>query len=158
MGDSNATVAKRLGMNLTTVAHHLALLDLPPDLEEALKSGRCTSPRTLHELRTLHADKPEQVRALVSGDTALTRAEVSAMRVREGKAETNRSAVSSAAKLLAQANVACDRLEKALVRITPSATRLVAPAELAALRMRVSDLATCWLQGSDSQTPEQAGH
>jgi ParB family chromosome partitioning protein len=40
-GDSNATIAKRLGMNLTTVAHHLALLELPPELDQALKAGRC---------------------------------------------------------------------------------------------------------------------
>jgi ParB family chromosome partitioning protein len=59
-GDSNATIARQLGMNLTTVAHHLALLDLPRELDEALKSGRCTSPRTLHELSKLHADNPEQ--------------------------------------------------------------------------------------------------
>jgi len=45
-GDSNATIAKRLGMNLTTVAHHLALLDLPAELDQAMKEGRCTSPRT----------------------------------------------------------------------------------------------------------------
>ena len=50
-GDSNATIAKRLGMNLTTVAHHLALLELPPELDHALREGRCTSPRTLHELQ-----------------------------------------------------------------------------------------------------------
>ena len=31
-GASNAEIAKRLGMNLTTVAHHLALLELPPEL------------------------------------------------------------------------------------------------------------------------------
>ena len=31
-GDSNAAISKRLGMNLTTVAHHLALLALPPEL------------------------------------------------------------------------------------------------------------------------------
>ncbi len=58
-GDSNATIAKQLGMNLTTAAHHLSLLDLPPALDEALQSGRCTSPRTLHELSKLHADNPE---------------------------------------------------------------------------------------------------
>ena len=50
-GDSNATIAKRIGMNLTAVAHHLALLDLPPELDQALKEGRCTSPRTLHDIR-----------------------------------------------------------------------------------------------------------
>src|SRR5678815_2673983 len=36
VGDSNATIAKRLGMNLTSVAHHLALLALPPELDQAL--------------------------------------------------------------------------------------------------------------------------
>ena len=67
-GDSNATVARQLGMNLTTVAHHLALLDLPSELDKALKSGRCTSSRTLHELSQLHVQQPEQVRALIAGE------------------------------------------------------------------------------------------
>jgi ParB family chromosome partitioning protein len=62
-GETNATIAKRLVMDPTTVAHHLALLDLPPELDEALKSGRCTSPRTLYELSKLHQAQPEQVRA-----------------------------------------------------------------------------------------------
>jgi ParB family chromosome partitioning protein len=53
-GDSNATIARQLGMNLTTVSHYLSLLDLPPVLDDALKTGRCTSPRTLHELSKLH--------------------------------------------------------------------------------------------------------
>ena len=79
-GDSNATIAKRLGMNLTTVAHHLALLDLPPELDQALKEGRCTSPRTLHELSKLHHEEPERVRALVAGEAEITRTAVRAMR------------------------------------------------------------------------------
>lgn len=78
-GDSNATVAKRLGMNLTTVAHHLALLELPPELDDALKSGRCTSPRTLNELSKLHEAQPEQARALIVGDAGITRTVVSAI-------------------------------------------------------------------------------
>jgi ParB family chromosome partitioning protein len=49
-GESNAEMARRLGMNLTTVAHHLSLLDLPAELNQALKPGSCTSPRMLHEL------------------------------------------------------------------------------------------------------------
>jgi ParB family transcriptional regulator, chromosome partitioning protein len=44
-GDSNATIAKRMGIDQTTIAHHLALLELPPELNEAMKAGRCTSPR-----------------------------------------------------------------------------------------------------------------
>jgi hypothetical protein len=34
-----ATLAKRLGMDFTTVAHHLALLDPPAPLAAASKSG-----------------------------------------------------------------------------------------------------------------------
>jgi ParB/RepB/Spo0J family partition protein len=49
-GDSNTTVARTLGLDLTTVAHHLALLDLPPVVDAAMKAGRCSSPRTLYEL------------------------------------------------------------------------------------------------------------
>jgi ParB family chromosome partitioning protein len=41
------TVARRLGPDLTTVGHHPALLDLPPVLDAAMKTGRCASPRTL---------------------------------------------------------------------------------------------------------------
>jgi ParB family chromosome partitioning protein len=80
-GDSNATIARRLGMNPTTLAHHLALLDLPPELDQALKRGRCTSPRTLHELSMLHDEEPERVRALVAGQAKITRTTVTAMRV-----------------------------------------------------------------------------
>ena len=92
-GDSNATVAKRLGMNLTTVAHHLALLELPPELDEALKSGRVTSPRTLHELSKLHAENPEQVQSLLDGGAEIMRTAVSAVR-----AEPDASAASEDAR------------------------------------------------------------
>jgi ParB family transcriptional regulator, chromosome partitioning protein len=67
-GDSNATIAKRLGIDQTTIAHHLALLELPPELNEAMQAGRCTSPRTLYELAKLHSDEPERPRALLAGD------------------------------------------------------------------------------------------
>lgn len=63
-GESNAAIAKRLVIDQTTMAHHLALLDLPPVLDAALKTGRCKSPRTLYELSKLHADQPERVAEL----------------------------------------------------------------------------------------------
>jgi ParB family transcriptional regulator, chromosome partitioning protein len=79
-GESNAEVGRQLGMDLTTVAHHLALLSLPPVLDQALKSGRCESPRTLHELSRLYEDQPEQVAALVSGAGPITREAVASLR------------------------------------------------------------------------------
>lgn len=152
-GDSNATIARQLGMNLTTVAHHLALLDLPPELDEALKSGRCTSPRTLHELSKLHADNPEQVQSLLGSGAEITRTVVSALRAEPGAGAASEEAPSASNKLIAQANAACDRLEWALGRIQPSNSDKVALPELIALRVRVEEITRRWLQGSDRQTP-----
>jgi ParB family transcriptional regulator, chromosome partitioning protein len=155
-GDSNATIARQLGMNLTAVAHHLSLLELPPVLDDALKSGRCTSPRTLHELRTLHADRPGQVQALLASGAEITRTAVSSIRSASDEAARTVPIESSADKLIAQANAACDRLERALSRIKPLDASPVATPDLIALRGRVETIAQRWLQGSDRQTPSQA--
>ena len=154
-GDSNATIARQLGMNLTTVAHHLALLDLPPELDEVLQSGRCTSPRTLHELSKLHADNPEQVQSLLNSGAEITRSAVSALRADPDAGAASEEAPSPSNKLIAQANAACDRLERALGRIQPSNSYKVALPELIALRIRVEDITKHWLQGSDGQTPSR---
>jgi ParB family chromosome partitioning protein len=144
-------------MNLTTVAHHLALLELPLELDEAMKSGRITSPRTLHELSKLHDEQPEQVRALITSGAEITRTAVSALRATPETGEEGDTTPSPANQLFAQANVACDRLERALRRIQPSDSHAVALPELIALRIRVEDITKRWLQGSDRQTPSQAG-
>jgi len=140
-GDSNATIAKRLGINLTTVAHHLALLDLPPELDQALKSGRCTSPRTLHELSKLHGEEPEWVRALVASEAEITRTTVTAMRAASRPAPKAARSFSAPATLLIHANSACERLEQILTRLK-KVEHDIPEVDLAALRQRVADLAS----------------
>jgi ParB/RepB/Spo0J family partition protein len=154
-GDSNATIARQLGMNLTAVAHHLSMLELPTVLDDALKSGRCTSPRTFHELRTLHADSPGQVQALLASGAEITRTAVSAIRSASDEAAPTVPSASAPDKLIAQANAACDRLERALSRIKPPDGSSIAAPELVALRSRVEAIAQRWLQGSDRPTPSQ---
>ena len=151
-GDSNASVAKRLGMNLTSVAHHLALLDLPPELDDAMKSGRVTSPRTLHELCNLHAEQPEQVRTLLSSGAEVTRSRVSALRGASKSGRASDAAVLPTNKLVKQLNDACDGLERALSRMKSVSAEQAALPELIALRSRIEDLAKLWLKGSDGQT------
>lgn len=147
-GDSQAEVSRRLGMNLTTVAHHLSMLDLPPMLAEALRSGRCSSPRTLHELSKLDDRQPEEVRALIEGQGAVTRAAVAALRDATAAAGS-----SQMARLFHQADAACKRLERLLARIkVPTDTQPLA--DLAALRARVEALPRHLPQGSDGQTPD----
>ena len=155
-GDSNATIARQLGMNLTAVAHHLSLLALPPALDDALKSGRCTSPRTLHELSRLHANSPDQVHALLASGAEITRMAVSAIRSAPDEATPIELVRSPRERLIAQANAACDRLERALSRVKPPDDETVVTPELVVLRARVEGITRRWLQGSDRQTPSQA--
>ena len=65
-------------MDLTTIAHHLSLLELPPPLDAALRSGRCAAPRTLYELNKIHGERPQAVVELLNSkvNAALAAAEV----------------------------------------------------------------------------------
>jgi ParB family chromosome partitioning protein len=136
-GESNGTIAKRLAMDITTVAHHLALLDLPPELDAAMKSGRCTSPKTLHELNRLHQTRPEEARALLAGDGDITRAAVATARA---SGVTYRRSTKTAASLLTQASGLCARLEQTVNGIDPRKHELSEP-ELSSLRQRLASLA-----------------
>jgi ParB family transcriptional regulator, chromosome partitioning protein len=156
-GESNAEIARRLGMNLTTVAHHLSLLDLPPVLDQAMKAGRCTSPRTLHELSQLHETAPEQVRALLDSDAEITRAAVAEIKADEAVPAV-KSKTGKQADALARAHEACDRLERALARIDGPPPHTVALPELVALRIRVEDISRKWPWRSDCQTPGTDSH
>jgi len=143
-GDSNAEIARRMGIDLTSVAHHLALLSLPPELDEALRNGRCTSPRTLYELAKLQKTKPEQVKAIVSGDGEITRKGVAALKKgtpRSCRSDSSAGAVRHAISLVAHANDLCARLETLLERMSNPGSA-VTPDELAALRRRVARLGT----------------
>jgi ParB family transcriptional regulator, chromosome partitioning protein len=156
-GESNAAVADKLGMDLTSVAHHLALLELPPVLNDAMKSGRCTSPRTLFELRKLHATKPEAVEAAVAGASPLTRAAVNALRTNAaaGSSQDGTEVHRRSASLLDQAESLCARLEKAVQAV--AAGEPANASRLAALRMRLAHLVEACSPGSDSPTCPNGG-
>jgi ParB family transcriptional regulator, chromosome partitioning protein len=148
-GESNAQIAKRLGLDATTIAHHLALLDLPPVLESALLSGRCESPRTLYELSKLHAECPERVAVLVQGDNDITRQTVAALRTAEPTAAAsivNTALVkpsiqqpASLTPLVAQAEALCIRLARLLDRIRQQDQHCTADGSQQ-LRQHVADL------------------
>ncbi|MCV0440461.1 MAG: ParB/RepB/Spo0J family partition protein [Hydrogenophaga sp.] len=148
-GESNAEVGRQLGMDLTTVAHHLALLNLPPVLDQALRSGRCESPRTLHELSRLHEEQPEQVAALVAGTEPITREAVTSLRysTRDVTPAVDKPAPTSPrpdkmAQALARASGLCERLDAALQRLTRSGGIDALPHDqMLALRQRVAELA-----------------
>ena len=126
-GESNAEIARRMGIDLTSVAHHLALLTLPPELDEAFRSGRCTSPRTLYELAKLQKTKPERVKAIVSGEGEITRKAVASLtKAPLSPRAAPRKAVASRRprSLAGQADDLCARLETLLERMRRPGLRL----------------------------------
>jgi len=141
-GDSNAEIAKRMGIDLTSVAHHLALLTLPPDLDEAFRSGRCTSPRTLYELAKLHRTAPERVKAIVDREGGITRGAVASLKRPPRpprKSERKRPDSPRPTSLVDQAGDLCARLESLLGRMRKPGS-LVSSDELAAFRRRLVQL------------------
>lgn len=142
-GESNATIATKLGIDQTTVAHHLTLLSLPAVLKAALLSGRCTSPKTLHELAKLHQEAPAAVEAALDDDEPLTRARVAALRYdaawsdASGPVKTPSSDITS---LIEQANRCCDRLAALFDRMAKS-DHLHDEAAVQALRKRLARMA-----------------
>ena len=139
-GDSNAKIAQRMGIDLTSVAHHLALLTLPPELDAALRSGRCTSPRTLYGLAKLQKTTPERVKAIVNGGGEITRRAVNSLKraPRPPRAALRKAAISRPpTPLVGQANDLCARLESLVGRMTKPGA-LVTSDELAALRRRLT--------------------
>ena len=142
-GESNAEIARRMGIDQTTVAHHLALLTLPPDLEEALRTGRCTSPKTLYELAKLHDKRPDQVKSMVAREGHITRNDVTTLKAPRRPAKAAERAKATPPRkpsLSAQADDLCRRLELLLARMTRQEGS-VTPAELDALRQRLAALA-----------------
>ncbi len=135
-GESNAMIARKLGMDLTTVAHHLALLDLPPPVDQALKTGLCTSPRTLYELSKLHDEKPEEVSALIAGGD-ITRSAVAALKAPRSLAPPTPS---PRVTELTKATFCCALLEGSLDKIN-RARGDFREADLAVFRQRLSELA-----------------
>ena len=142
-GESNAEIARRMGIDQTTVTHHLALLALPPDLEEALRTGRCTSPKTLYELAKLHDKRPDQVKSMVARGGHITRSKVTTLKAPRRSARTAERAKPTARRnssLSARADELCRRLESLVTRMTQQGASVTA-AELAALRQRLAALA-----------------
>lgn len=148
-GESNATIAKRLAIDQTTLAHHVSLLSLPPVLEAAMASGRCTSPRTLHELSKLHDEDPERAADLIASDRPVTREAVAAARDATPIPVDVELAAASApprhdqlSQMVRRTEALCERLDASIARLLKTGTAQIAPDDLAALRRRVAELAT----------------
>lgn len=139
VGESHVTIAKRLAMDLTSIAHHLTLLQLPPEVEAAMKSGRCAAPRTLYELSKLHREAPDRARTLLDGDGDITRTALKEARGDTQASQRRRIAVGQPTDWRLKADAACAGLEEAVDHLA-KAELCADKASLDALKKRLSSL------------------
>nr|CAC79158.1 KorB protein [uncultured bacterium] len=76
-GVKKAEIARRLGKPGSAITELLALVDAPQCIQVVYTSGRCTSPKTLYELRALHDKFGEKVEAWCEAAEEITRKGVS---------------------------------------------------------------------------------
>lgn len=75
-GVKKGEVARRLGKPANAITELLALVEAPACIEAVYTSGRCTSPKTLYELRALAEKFPEQVQEWCDTAEDITRRSV----------------------------------------------------------------------------------
>jgi ParB family transcriptional regulator, chromosome partitioning protein len=78
-GEKQAQIAELLGVNRSMVTNHLALIDPPACIDEIYTSGKCSSAKTLYDLRNLHKEFSKDVERWCSTAQEITRAAVSAL-------------------------------------------------------------------------------
>lgn len=73
-------IAQKLGIGHSVVSKHLALIDLPPELDAVYRTGRTTSPETIFELRNLLTRFPEETKAWLATDVEVSRRSVDGLK------------------------------------------------------------------------------
>lgn len=75
-GEKQVHIASQLGVDRSTITHHLALIEPPSCLEELYSSGTCQSAKILYDLRSLHKQFPQAVERFCARTTEVTRGHV----------------------------------------------------------------------------------
>ncbi|RZI56976.1 MAG: ParB/RepB/Spo0J family partition protein [Pseudomonas sp.] len=78
-GVKKGEIARKLGKTSGSITVHLALISPPAAIEAVYRSGRCTSPRTLYELRELREKHPAEVDAWCETVDEVTRVAVTSL-------------------------------------------------------------------------------
>jgi ParB family chromosome partitioning protein len=81
-GEKHVQIAALLGVDRSTITHHLALSEPPSCLEELYSSGTCQSAKILYDLRSLHKQFPQAVERFCARTTEVTRVHVADLAAR----------------------------------------------------------------------------
>jgi len=78
LGESNSHIARNLSEKPEWVTYHLALIDMPAEIQQAYDAGQVKGAKATYELRKLHGKDPAAVKELIA-----TGEEITQVRIRE---------------------------------------------------------------------------
>lgn len=76
LGETNIQIARNLSEKPEWVTYHLALIELPDDIQKAYDTGLVKGAKSTYELRKLHGKDPESVRKLVERGEEITQVRI----------------------------------------------------------------------------------
>ena len=76
IGESNSQIARNLSEKPEWVTYHLALIDMPPEIQHAFDAGQVSGAKATYELRKLHSKDPEVARKLVESGEEITQVRI----------------------------------------------------------------------------------
>jgi len=76
LGESNSQIARNLSEKPEWVTYHLALIDMPPEIQQAYAAGQVTGAKATYELRKLHGKDPDAVKELIASGEEITQVRI----------------------------------------------------------------------------------
>ena len=76
LGESNSQIARNLSEKPEWVTYHLALIDMPFEIQQAYDAGQVTGAKATYELRKLHGKDPDAVKELIASGEEITQVRI----------------------------------------------------------------------------------
>ncbi|BBU71821.1 hypothetical protein ICHIJ1_17400 [Fluviibacter phosphoraccumulans] len=76
LGESNSQIAKNLSEKPEWVTYHLALINMPAEVQQAYDAGKLTGAKATYELRKLHGKDPEAAKQLIESGEEITQVRI----------------------------------------------------------------------------------
>ncbi len=76
LGESNSQIARNLSEKPEWVTYHLALIDMPFEIQQAYDAGLVTGAKAIYELRKLNGKDPDAVKELIASGEEITQVRI----------------------------------------------------------------------------------
>ena len=172
LGESNSQIARNLSEKPEWVTYHLALIDMPPEIQQAYDAGQVTGAKATYELRKLHGKDPDAVKELISSGEEITQ-----VRIREVAAPvrtvqtvqietTEKSPVPESQSIVIEKTTAADLHTPVVAAVVqqPNPEQLMVPSVIGIyqgapvqvlFQFKPSEPGVVWIRSPESDAPQE---